>query len=220
MMPPLLGFRVHVKKPSEQMDHAVRVGGPLLDGPLRNHAATERSRRIEEMMMTRRTYAIAAMVVALLICAAHADAKDKDQERIRVFVFSSTDPSGFTDQAAKDRAASVKDAAAALANSKIVVVVPDAAHADVTFEITRRVNELAQTSIAKSMWKNNSWSRSSDSMQPFLYGKVAVGTYTTELRSSKSESTAHARNLAKVFEEWVRDNRAQIETTRATPESK
>jgi hypothetical protein len=170
-------------------------------------------------MMTRRTYAITAMVVALLICAGHVDAKDKDQEWIRVFVFSATNPSRFTDQAAKDRAAAVKDAVAALANSKIVVV-PDAAHADVTFEITRRVNELAKTSIAKSMWKNNSWSRSSDSMQPFLYGNVAVGTYTTELRSSEPEPKERADNLAKVFEEWVRDNRAQIEMNRATPETK
>jgi hypothetical protein len=171
-------------------------------------------------MRTRKLYAVAAMIVALLICSAHADAKDKDQERIRVFVFSSTDPSGFTDQAAKDRAASVKDAAAALAKSKIIAVVPDAAHADVTFEITRRVNELAKTSISKSMWKNNSWSRSSDSMQPFLYGKVAVGTYTTELRSSEPEGIEQAHNLAKVLEDWVRDNRAQIEANRATPKTK
>ena len=167
--------------------------------------------KVEEMMMTRSTHAIAALVIALLTCAAYVDAKDHDQERIRVFVFSASDPSGFTDQAAKDRAAAVKDAAAALGNSKIVVVVPDAAQADVTFEITRRVNELAKTSIAKSMWKNNSWSRSSDSMQPFLYGKVAVGTYTTELRSSEPESAEHAHKLAKVFEEWVRDNRDRIQ---------
>ena len=170
-------------------------------------------------MITRRTHVVAAMV-ALLLCAAHADAKDKDQERIRVFVFSPTDPSVFSDQAAKDRGAAVKDAAKALADSKIVVVVPDADHADVTFEITRRVNELAKTSIAKSMWKNNSWSRSSDSMQPFLYGRVAVGTYATELRSSEPEPTEHATNLAKVFEEWVRENRAQIETTREKLETK
>jgi len=172
------------------------------------------------MMMIRRTRVITAMVVALLTCAAYAGAKDKDQERIRVFIFSPADPSGFTDQAAKDRAASVKDAAAALADSKIVVVVSDAAQADVTFEITRRVNELSKTSIAKSMWKNNSWSRSSDSMQPFLYGKVAVGTYTTELRSSEPEPNEHAHNLAKTFEAWVRDNQAQIETNRATSGTK
>ena len=171
-------------------------------------------------MMTRKLFAVAAIAVALLICATHADAQGKDQERIRVFIFSATDPSGFTDQAAKDRAASVKDAAAALAKSKIIVVVHDAAHADVTFEVTRRVNELAKTSIKKSMLKNNSWSRSSDSMQPFLYGKVAVGTYTTELRSSEPEGIEHANNLAKVFEDWVRENRAQIEANRATPETK
>jgi len=150
------------------------------------------------------TAALAALIVVSVGQAAHA------QDRITVHIFAAVDASGFVDQDAKDRNEAVQDAVASLAKSKIVTIVPTSEDADVTLRVTKRVNELAKTSIATSMFKNNSWSRSSDSMQPFLYGTVAVGSYTTELRSTEPEGKGHGRNLAKVFEEWVLDNRTQV----------
>lgn len=129
---------------------------------------------------------------------------------IRVHVFTAVDPSGFTDQNGRDRTDAVKDVRVSIAKMKGVVVAPTSIDADVTFEITRRVKEMAKTSMSKSMWKNNSWSRSPDSMQPFLYGTVTVGTFTTELRGAEPDSEHHGGNLAKAFEQWLRENRAQL----------
>jgi len=147
-----------------------------------------------------------AVIVGVLTVAATASA----QQRLALFVFTATDPSGFTDQTTKDRAAAVADAIKYFGKSKFVVPVATREDGQVILEITRRVKEPTKTSIAKSMWKNNSWSRSPDSLQPFLYGSLTVGAFTTELRSDEPESSGESRNLAKVAEQWVRDNRAKF----------
>jgi hypothetical protein len=155
--------------------------------------------------MTRTTTVLALVLLASSLT--HAAPK---QPRIPVYLFTATDPSGFTNQAAQDCQRSIADALKILRRSDVLVAVPTREEAVIVLEITRRVKELTRQTMAQSILGNNSSARSPDSLQPYLYGTLTVADYTTELRSKETEGEGKSLQLMIAMADWVRANRAQL----------
>lgn len=120
---------------------------------------------------------------------------------VRVYVFTAADPSGFVDDAQRQRQDSVADVRKALAKRRGIVVVDSREEAQLALEILDRGIARGGTYAGTSQYSAG------------LRAAIHVGEYRTEIAASGRPLEAWrtiAGRLADRLGDWLEENAAQI----------
>jgi hypothetical protein len=162
-----------------------------------------REREILALMKVTRTVVTAVAIGILLSSAAAA----KDAIRVPLFVFTHTDPSGFTDADETVRVGTVTAMTQQLAKSKLVRIVATREDATLVLEVTKTGSISEPDVLAALINMNRLGPR--DTQLPISdkvlhrYATLTVGEYSTELHG---HAFPVGKGLGRAVEGWVTAN--------------
>lgn len=146
-----------------------------------------------------------AFVLAFLLVASCVSAQTP------IYVFTTTDASGFVDDDSKIRTETVEAARKTFAKSKLVTLVDTRDAATIVVEVigtSQKEGVDYMGVLANSMTSPLANHRSDEKMMVTLrHATLTIGTYTTDLMS-----TGVGKNsaLGRVVENWVKENAKQL----------
>lgn len=152
--------------------------------------------------------------------------------RLKVYCFTAPNPSGFVDQASKEREDSLKDLREAVVKKKDwLELVDSSAGADMTVEVMeRRIVSAGQKAGTTSTYVDKNGKSTTTTLPPtslsnyILRATMRVGSYQNDMAGQVSSEfiggqwRAAAGQIAGEIERWAKANLSKLRTSRQAPQ--
>jgi hypothetical protein len=178
--------------------------------------ADKSNERRDVIAMSWRRVAMSLAMIVLLTVAVSAQSAD-----VRVYVFTSTDTSGFTDPLQAQRVESLADLKRVMEKKKGIEVVDRVEDADLTLEITDagKLETGAQRTKGLSTGLDGAifGTRTSQEKRPQVRTTLRAGTYRIEFHGIDRSMKRAADAVAQGVEKWIKQNHDLLEERRSKP---
>ena len=126
---------------------------------------------------------------------------------VSIYVFTKTDPSGFTDVNQRQRSDTVVDLRRSLGERKAFSVVDSRDAADVVVEVLERgKKDTGNQTYGFGMIRKET--------KRAVHVDLRVGDYSLEMESRGGKWSQMATSITKAIEKWVKENRALLDQRR------
>ena len=127
---------------------------------------------------------------------------------IKLYVLTKTDPSGLIDYATKARTASVEAVKRTLEKSKTVQLVGTAEDSTIQIEIGRTEEKEIKDNLSALNNALNGAHNADTKKVTYRFATLTSGSYSTEL--SERDDRKNQKALCVAIERWVKDNAAAL----------
>jgi hypothetical protein len=169
--------------------------------------------------MIKRSSKHATLALLVLTPFGSTAATHDGPREVAVYVFTKTDPSGFSDVNQQQRTQSVEDLQREL-KKRHFVIVTEPRRAEVGLEIlgsARKETGNLQTTAA-NVGLGMTVATTKQEKKPTAHVEVRVADYSLEIEGTAKRPDWAAEAVAKHVEKWAKDNRALLEQRRAVRE--